>query len=178
MVNVYLAEGFEEVEAISVIDMLRRADIQVTIVSVDKEFVTGAHNITVKADVIIGNESDCEMIFLPGGMPGVTNLFDCEPLKKTLIKHNADGKLIAAICAAPLILGRLGFLKGKKGVCYPGFETELEGAEVTFDNVCRDGNIVTSRGAGTALEFSYELISILKNNEIANNIKKGIIDNR
>ena len=93
MVNVYLAQGFEEVEAISVIDMLRRADIDVNTVSVDGEFVTGAHNITVKADMLIGKEPSCEMIFLPGGMPGVTNLYDCKALKEILIRHNSDNKL-------------------------------------------------------------------------------------
>ena len=178
MVNVYLAQGFEEVEAISVIDMLRRAGVEVNLVSVDEKLVTGAHNITIKADMLIGAEKPCEMIFLPGGMPGVTNLFNCEALREILIKQNNDKKMIAAICAAPMILGRLGIMEGKKAVCYPGFEDELKGADVLFDNVCVCSNIITSRGAGTALELSYELIKILKSKEKADDIKKGIIDNR
>ncbi len=178
MVNVYLAQGFEEVEAISVIDMLRRAGVEVNTVSVEGEFVTGAHNITIKADMLIGEEKPSEMIFLPGGMPGVTNLLNCEALREILVKHNSDGKMIAAICAAPMILGRLGIVNGKKAVCYPGFEDELKGAEVLFDNVCVSSNIITSRGAGTALELSYELIKILKSYQKADDIKKGIIDNR
>jgi len=178
MVNVYLAEGFEEVEAISVIDMLRRAEIQVTTISIDKKLVKGAHNIIVEADMVLGQENECDMIFLPGGMPGVTNLFKCEALKDIVVKQNSEGKFIAAICAAPMILGQLGLLEGKNVVSYPGFEEYLKGGNVLFDNVCRDGNIITSRGAGTALEFSYELIKILKNAETAAKIKEGIIDNR
>ena len=178
MVNVYLAEGFEEVEAISVIDMLRRAEIQVTTISIDKKLVKGAHNIIVEADMVLGQENESDMIFLPGGMPGVTNLFKCEALKDIVVKQNSEGKFIAAICAAPMILGQLGLLEGKNAVSYPGFEKYLKGGNVLFDNVCRDGNIITSRGAGTALEFSYELIKILKNAETAAKIKEGIIDNR
>ena len=178
MVNVYLAEGFEEVEAISVIDMLRRAEIQVTTISIDKKLVKGAHNIIVEADMVLGQENESDMIFLPGGMPGVTNLFKCEALKDIVVKQNSEGKFIAAICAAPMILGQLGLLEGKNAVSYPGFEKYLKGGNVLFDNVCRDGNIITSRGAGTALEFSYELIKILKNAETAAKIKEGITDEK
>ncbi|MBO5454029.1 MAG: DJ-1/PfpI family protein [Clostridia bacterium] len=178
MVNVYLAEGFEEVEAITVIDMLRRAQIEVTTVSIGEKTVTGAHNIKVEADVLLGNEPVCEMIFLPGGMPGVTNLYACEPLREKLIAHNGENKYVAAICAAPMILGKLGILKDRKAVCYPGFEEYFEGGTPLYDNVCVDGNVITSRGAGTALEFSYKIISILKDEATASEIKKGIIDNR
>lgn len=178
MVNVFLAEGFEEIEALTVVDILRRADITVNTVSIGEICVTGAHGITVTADKKITECEECDMVVLPGGLPGVNNLENSPLLTNILLKQNKAQKYIAAICAAPMILGKLGMLKNKNAVSYPGFEKYFEGGNAKDDNVCVDGHIITSRGMGTALEFAYEIVSILKDRETAQKIKSGIIDNR
>ncbi len=162
-VIVFLAEGFEEIEAISIIDTLRRAEISVTSVSISKDkVVKGAHDIAIEADKLFDDIdfSNYDMIALPGGMPGAKNLNEHEGLKEQLKKF-AEEKLIGAICAAPMILGGMGLLKGKRVTCYPGFEPELIKAIVTHEPVTIDGNIITGRGPAFALQFSLQLIEIL-----------------
>lgn len=163
-VYIFLAEGFEEVEAGTPIDILRRAGIDVKLVAIDdSEYVTGARNITFKADVKLSelDKDGADMLILPGGMPGTTNLYNCKPLMELVKEYNEKGKRIAAICAAPTIFGKLGLLEGKKACCYPGMEDELYGAEVYVEPVVTDGNITTSRGMGTAVDFALELLTLL-----------------
>ena len=159
-VKVFLADGFEEIEGLTVVDLLRRAGIDVKTVSIMGRLeICGAHGIDVKADEIYENAdfSDAEMLVLPGGMPGTLHLKEHEGLRAILEKANEDGKKLAAICAAPTVLGGLGFLQGKKAVCYPSMEEGLTGAEVLYDNVVTDGNITTSRGLGTAIDFALRV---------------------
>lgn len=177
-VYIFLAPGFEEIEGLTVVDLMRRADIPITTVSVgDSLTVTGAHNITVKADILLseGAFSDAAMLILPGGAPGTCNLEACETLLNLLKQANAHGRYIGAICAAPMILGHLGFLKGRRAACYPGFEKDLTGAELSYEPAVVDGHIITSRGLGTAIEFAAALITLLKDKESAESIKKEVI---
>ena len=185
MVYVFLAEGFEEIEALTVIDVLRRAGVVTCSVKVAAQdladdsglAVTGAHGITVLADRSFDDVDPdaCRMAVLPGGMPGTKNLGACKALTELLTTSFAAGKKIAAICAAPSVLGDLGILKGKKACCYPGFEERLAGAQVTFDKVTQDGNVTTSRGMGTAIPFALSLVSQLVSEEKAQELAKGII---
>lgn len=163
-VYTFLANGFEEVEALCVIDLLKRASMDVVMVSVSGDLkVNGAHNIDIMADVLFEDASfeDVDVLFLPGGMPGTKNLDNHEGLKQKLVEFNNNGKLITAICAAPMVLGHLGILNGKGATCYPGFEQELIGANVLYDNVVVDGNVITSRGMGTAIDLGLKLIEVL-----------------
>ncbi len=172
-----LAEGFEEVEALAVIDLLRRANVEITMVSVmNFEKVTGSHNITVMCDDKI-DDIDIEsfdMIFLPGGMPGTNNLDMSEKLCDYIKEFHSKGKLLAAICAAPKVFGRLGILKDKKATCFPGFEKDLIGAILVSDKVVKDGNVITSKGMGTAIDLGLELIKVLVGSEEANEMAKTI----
>lgn len=175
---VFLADGFEEVEGLTVVDLLRRAKVEVIMTSVTGSGeVRGANGITVKADQLFEDidASDADMLILPGGQPGTTNLGVYKPLTELLVKWNADGKKMAAICAAPMVFGGLGLLRGKKATCYPGCEGGLEGAETVEDRVVTDGNITTSRGVGTAIAFALELITILADKETSDTIRKGIV---
>lgn len=168
MVYVFLAEGFEEVEALTPVDILRRAGIETYLVSVnDKKSVKSSHGVEIKADKKFSeiDKDAADMLILPGGMPGTLNLYLFKPLMKLVTDYNAKGKRIAAICAAPTNFGKLGLLEGKKAVCYPGMEDELIGAKVMKDSVVTDGNITTSRGMGTAIDFSLELLKLLTGNE-------------
>jgi len=160
-IAVHLADGFEEIEAVSIIDVLRRADLDVLVVSVTgNPEVTGAHRIKVIADVLFEqvNYDEIGMIVLPGGMPGATNLDAHEALKIQIKKFNAGNKPLAAICAAPLVFGNLGIMEGKQAVCYPGFEKYLKGAEILSIPVVDSGNIITGRGVGAALEFALKIV--------------------
>ncbi|MDO4188103.1 MAG: DJ-1/PfpI family protein [Lachnospiraceae bacterium] len=177
-VFVFLATGFEEIEALTPVDILRRAGIDVKLVSITgDEIVTGARGINVKADLLFENiDSDlADILVLPGGMPGTTNLMKYEPLMELIEKYNNNGKNIAAICAAPTIFGKLGLLEGKKATCYPGMEDDLIGAQVCYDSVVTDGNITTSRGMGTALDFSLELLNIFKGEEEAKSMAEKVV---
>ncbi len=171
---VFLAEGFEETEAITPIDMLRRAGVEVTLVSITgSKTVTGSHGIPVTADVLF-NEPDYDsfdMLLLPGGGPGTKNLESFEELLTLLKKADGNGKILSAICAAPRILGKLGFLKGQRAVCYPGNEEFLEGAEVPSDEkAVISGRYVTAKGMGAAVEFGAALIEVLLGKEKAEEI--------
>jgi len=160
MVFVFLANGFEEIEAVTPIDILRRCNIPVTVVSIyDVKSVTGAHGIEVKADITIDEvEYDsAKMFILPGGSLGVENLGNCGPLKEMLSKAEKDGKFIAAICAAPTLLGKLALLNDRKATCYPSLLNELIAKKSVKESVVEDGNIITSMGAGTSADFGFAL---------------------
>lgn len=175
---VHLATGFEEIEAITIIDVLRRAGLDVITVSVTGEIkVTGAHNVTIEADQLFlnANYDQADMIILPGGMPGTSNLMNHKGLESQLVKFNGEKKWIGAICAAPMVLGSLGFLKGKNAVCYPGFESKLVGATVSQLPFALDGNIITGRGVGTALDFSLEIVRLLKGSELAGELRSALV---
>lgn len=178
MVNILLANGFEEVEALTPCDMLRRAEIEVNLVStVDDIYVTGNHGICVKCDKMLDEASDCDMVILPGGLPGVPNLMENKKVKDLVKNQLENGKRVAAICAAPWILGELGLTEGKKTTCYPGFEEKLTGAITTPEKVVTDGLITTSKAAGTAMDFAFEIIKVLKNAETADKVKNSIYFN-
>ncbi|BBF44346.1 DJ-1/YajL/PfpI superfamily protein [Lachnospiraceae bacterium KM106-2] len=177
-VFVFLADGFEEIEGLTVVDLLRRAEIDVTMISVtDTIEVMGAHGIVVTADKIYEevHMDEADMLVLPGGMPGTKTLGKHEPLVTKLKEFEKQGKWIAAICAAPSVLGMNGILQGRKATCYPGFEDKLQGAEVVKDKVVIDNHVITSRGLGTAIEFASEIIAQFKGQETARKIKEDII---
>ncbi len=174
---VFLADGFEEIEAIAPIDIMRRAGIDVTTISVTatKE-VRGAHDILLQADCLFGqiDFSNADLLFLPGGMPGTKNLEAHVGLKQLLLKHANEGKKLAAICAAPSILGKLGLLKGKEAVCFPGFEETLKGAILSDKKVVQSGNIITGKAAGAAVEFGLKLVENLKGKSAAEQVGSSI----
>ncbi len=161
-VYVFLATGFEEIEAFAPVDILRRANVDVKTVSVkDTRYVKSAHGVVVKADIIL-READipnAEILVLPGGMPGAEELAACPKLNKALMSQNERGGLIAAICAAPMVLGRLGLLQGRRATCYPGFEPYLSGAKYTGAEIEIDKNIITAYGPGAAVDFGFTLLS-------------------
>ncbi|MCL6102292.1 MAG: DJ-1/PfpI family protein [Bacteroidetes bacterium] len=174
----HLATGFEETEAITIVDVLRRAELDVITVSVTGERkVTGAHQIPIEADQLFEatDYANASMILLPGGMPGTSNLMKHAGLTEQLIKFNSGKKRIGAICAAPMILGSLGFLKGKKAVCYPGFEQHLTGATVLSSPFVVDEHIITGRGVGTALDFSLEIVRLLKGDMVASELRSALV---
>ncbi len=176
MIYVLLANGFEEIEALTPVDMLRRAGSHVKTVSIEDGLVVhGAHGIDVVADVMPADASDkIDLLILPGGMPGSLNL-DASPVTDDMLRRvTADGGRIAAICAAPLVLGRRGLLKGKLATCYPGFEKELEGAIVRKEPVVTDGLITTARGMGAAMTFGAELVKWLHGKEEAKRMLRGV----
>lgn len=169
-IAVHLADGFEEIEAISIIDVLRRADLEVIVTSVTGKLeVAGAHQLKVLADKLFDdvNYNDVSMIVLPGGMPGAANLDAHEGLRAQIVKFNNENKPLAAICAAPLVYGNLGILKGKQAVCYPGFEKFLKGAEIMNHPVAESGNVITGRGPGAAIQFALKLVEKLVSAEKA-----------
>lgn len=176
-VNVFFAEGYEEVEALTVVDILRRAGIKTDMVSVTGErAVTGSHGITIQTDKLFEEIDDsAEMIVLPGGIPGTPNLKAHKGLADLISGYNQSGKYIAAICAAPTVYGEMGLLKGRRATCYPGLEDGLIGAEALTDAVVTDGNIITSRGLGTAIDFGLVLTSILLDKGTALNLASKIV---
>lgn len=177
-VNVYLAEGFEEIEALTVVDVLRRADVEVATVSIsNSKEVKGAHSIPVVADKTFddADHNTADMLVLPGGMPGTTNLEKHEGLKSLIKEFYHSEKLIAAICAAPSILGKMELLESSMATCYPGFEEDLKGAILSDDLVIRHKNIITSKGPGTAMLFALDLVDVLVGREIAEEVKAGMI---
>lgn len=179
-VYVFLAEGFEEVEALSPVDILRRAGAEVTLVSVKDAVVEGARGIKVVSDISI-DDMDIEkadMIILPGGFPGFENLANCEKVISAINYMIKKDRYVAAICGAPAaVLGKNGFLKDKAAVCYPGMEDGLYCKQVSEDNVCISGNIITSKSAATAMEFSIVLTELLFGKDQCEKIKKSIVYN-
>lgn len=176
MIYALLAEGFEEIEALTVVDVLRRADIDIKTVCIgDGNTVKGAHNISVIADENIDNVSDFDMIFLPGGYPGYVNLENSQKVKDLLSLATSQNKYVAAICAAPSVLGKMGLLKGKKACCFPSFEDTLEGADVCFDDVVVSDKIITSKGAGTAHKLAFKLVEMMKSKALADKLFESMI---
>jgi 4-methyl-5(b-hydroxyethyl)-thiazole monophosphate biosynthesis len=179
MIYFFLADGFEEVEAFAPIDLLRRADLEVVTVGINKKRVVGAHSIAVESDIdaetFLKGSVKPEMIVFPGGMPGTKNL-DESPISDFAISLAAKSDaFIAAICAAPMILGKRGLLCGRTATCYPGFEKHLEGAFLSDKHVVRDGKIITAAGMGVAVPFGLELVSALKGSVFADKLRKAII---
>ena len=177
-VCVFLAPGFEEVEGLTVVDLLRRAGAELSMVSIEEtRTIAGTHGITVEADKLLDevNYAEQDLLVLPGGMPGTLNLKNCDKLLDILRDFNSQGKMLAAICAAPTVFGHMGILAGKKATCYPGCEDGLNGAEYVVQNVVIDGNITTSRGIGTAIDFSLSLIAQLYDQAKADELAEGIV---
>lgn len=169
-IAVHLADGFEEIEAIAIIDVLRRAGLDVVTVSVTGKLeITGAHQIKVLADKLFESVdySDVYMIVLPGGMPGASNLNAHDGLKHQIKEFVAENKQLAAICAAPLVFGNLGILAGKQAVCYPGFENQLKDADILQVPVADSGNIITGRGPGVAIQFALKIVEKVVSTEKA-----------
>ncbi len=176
MIYVFFAPGFEEIEAIATVDMLRRAQLAVTTVGIGAKTVTGSHGITIVCDKS-GDAldiSDCSAVVLPGGMPGTNNLEQSPLVQSCLEQASQRGAWICAICAAPLILGHKNLLQGRRATCYPGYEQELYGAEATGDAVCTDNNIITGKGAGAVFNFAAAIIAALRGSEAAAEIKEGM----
>lgn len=177
MIYLFLADGFEEIEALTPVDVLRRAGLEVRTVSVSgKTKVEGSHGINVEADLTL---SECgltgaEMLILPGGKTGTQNLRESEKLASLLLDADKRGLYLAAICAAPSVLGKLGLLRGVRAVCYPGNEKWLEGAQITDADVVRDGRYVTARGMGVSLQFALELVKVLRGDEAAREIAASV----
>jgi protein deglycase len=177
-IAVHLAEGFEEIEAVNIIDVLRRAEINVKVVSITNNLeVTGSHGIKIIADKLFQevNYNLIDMIILPGGMPGATNLNNHLGLREQILNFYDTKKLLGAICAAPLVFGNLGILKNKNTTCYPGFENQLHGAIATGENIEVADNIITGKGAGVAIDFALKIVEIIKGKELANKLAQKMI---
>ena len=176
--GVFLADGMEEVECLAVVDMLRRGGVDTVMISVmGNRLVTGAHGITVLADAVFeeADFSDCDLLFLPGGVPGTPNLASHEGLRRLLREFAAAGKRLAAICAAPSILGGLGLLEGRTATCYPGWEKKLNGAVHTVQGVVTDGTVTTARSVGFAVDMGIELVRLLEGEETALAVREAIL---
>lgn len=177
-IAVFLAEGFEEIEALTVVDLCRRAKLETDMVSVTGSLtVTGSHGITVTADRLLADTdfSDLDMIVLPGGMPGTTNLEACAPLMEQVRAFHEEKRRLAAICAAPGIFGRMGILEGRNATSHPSVTDALAGAEVSQKETVPDGHILTSRGMGTAIPFALKIIEIFTDKDKARSIGQGIV---
>lgn len=177
MVYIFLADGFEETEALAPLDILRRSGIETLTVGVTGKEVCGAHGIKVEADILPGEVdlTELEGVALPGGLPGADNLAASDEVADILEFAYKNGLLICAICAAPYILGERGYLNGKKATCYTGYEEKLLGATCTGEPVVRDGNIITARGAGAALSFGFHIAAALKGEDAAKKVKDSML---
>lgn len=178
MVYMFLAEGFEETEALGIVDILRRAQLDVQTVSVTgNKIVTSSHQIPVCADCLFKDADleNCEMMILPGGLPGATNLLEHTALCAALQTQNNKKKYVAAICAAPMVLGKNGILQGKKATCYPGFDKYLDGAVYTANLVELDDHIVTGKGPVAVSEFAFTLVHLLAGKEKELEVRKGML---
>ncbi len=177
-VCVFFADGFEEIEGLTVVDILRRAGVETEMVSVmGRKEIQGAHGIKVEADSLF-EETDAagaDMLVLPGGMPGTLNLKAHEGLQELLRSFDRQEKYIAAICAAPSVLAEMGILKGRKACSYPSFEDKLEGAQVVREPAVTDGHITTGRGMGTAIPFALRLTALLAGEERAEEVRESIV---
>ncbi len=177
MVYFFIAEGFEEIEALCPLDLLRRAGIEVKTVGVGAKEITGSHGITVKTDITSAEYADevPELVFLPGGMPGTLNLRADETVVNAVKKAHSNGAYVAAICAAPMILGELGILRGKEAICYPGFEDKLTGARISENRVVADGNVLTAAGMGVSLDFGLLIVDKLCGKDTADKLRASVI---
>lgn len=174
-IYVFMANGFEEIEALAPVDILRRGGQEVSTVSVTGTlWVESSHGITVKADMLFDESdfADADMLLLPGGMPGSVNLNNHEGLRLLLLSHAERGGRIGAICAAPMVLGSLGLLQGRRATCSPGFEVYLDGAEFTAELVTVDGNIITGEGPGASLPYAYKILSFFAGDEAVHALQK------
>ena len=180
MIYLFLAQGFEEVEALTPLDLLRRAGLSVTTVGIGGREITGSHGIPVLADITdkefdaIGDTAP-EMVILPGGMPGTTNLEASPSVRHAIQTAHACGAYIAAICAAPSILGKMNLLHGVEAICFPGFEDALVGATLSKQPIVKDGRIITAKGMGVALSFGLVLVECFKGRAYANKLKKSVM---
>ncbi len=177
MIYVFLAEGFEEVEALATVDVLRRAGLEVATVGVTGSLVSGSHKITVQTDLTLEQAEmnrDLDAVVLPGGMPGTTNLQNNAEVMAFVDYAYENGRLVCAICAAPSILGQKGMLRGRKACCFPGFEGLLEGAEVSDKPVCVDGNVITGRSCGVALEFGTAIAKAFIGEDMAQKLWESL----
>ena len=177
MIYMFLAEGFEEVEALAPLDLIRRAGLKIKTVGVGSKTVVGSHGIPVVADMTAEEFSDNEpdMVILPGGMPGTKNLDANETVHKAIADAVKNDAYVCAICAAPMILGKLGLVRGKNAVCYPGFEEYLDGATIPDKKVACDGKIITAKGMGAAIEFGLAIVAALKDEETADSLAVATI---
>lgn len=178
MIYVFLATGFEDIEALAPVDIMRRAGLNVQTVSITGErIVESAHGVGVASDKLLSeiDFTEAEMIVLPGGLPGSTNLDACKPLTQAIARHFETGGPIAAICAAPLVFGHLGLLQGRRATCYPGVESELKGATYTAAIVEQDENIITGKGPGAAFEFSYTIVDYFLGEGASQPLRQGMI---
>lgn len=177
-IGIFMADGCEEIEGLTVVDIVRRAKLEIETISITgKQEVTGSHGITFLADTLAEKTDYDELdgIVLPGGMPGTLNLGASDTVKNVIKSFAAEGKLVAAICAAPSVLGENGVLQGKKATCHPGFEEKLTGAEWQEKNVVVDQNVITSRGMGTAIEFALEIVRQMEPDADIEHVKKGLV---
>lgn len=180
-IGIFMADGCEEIEGLTVVDIVRRAKFEIMTISITgKKEVTGSHNITFHADALSGevNYDELDGIVLPGGMPGTLNLGADETVNAVIKKFAEEGKLVAAICAAPSVLGEAGILIGKKATCHPGFEDKLDGARVVYQNVAVDGNVITSRGMGTAIDFALAIAEYFTDEETVSHVIQGLVYSR
>lgn len=176
----FIANGSEEIEALTTVDVLRRAGLELITVSISgSECIDGAHGVTIKCDTTIeeADLSDADMLLLPGGLPGATNLLEHNDVREALMKQAEKGGKIGAICAAPMVLGDLGLLNGKKATCYPGFEKYLTGAEYTHDVYTIDGNIITGEGPAATLPYAYAIAEMFAGKEVADGLREGMMFN-
>lgn len=176
-VCVLLAEGFEEIESLTVSDIIRRANVDCDLVSIKGGKVKSSHGVVIEADEIFDESMEYDLVVLPGGMPGATNLRDDERVIKFIKNQNKEGKLIGAICAAPIVLAKAGLTEGRNITSYPGFEDELGNCNYLEESVVVDNNIITSRGPATAMEFAYKLLEKLGYVDEADSIAKGMLYN-
>ncbi len=174
-VCILLAEGFEEIEALTVSDIMRRAEVTCDLVSIGGKQVKSSHGVIVEADKIFKEDMDYDLVVIPGGMPGATNLRDDDRVIKFVKKQNKEGKLIGAICAGPIVLGRAGLTEGRDITSYPGYEDELPNCEYLEEAVVVDENIITSRGPATAMTFAYKLLEILGYAHKVEGISSGML---
>lgn len=180
-VYIFLADGFEELEALAPLDILRRAGLDVELVSITDEIeVVGSHGLRVLCDSTIDliSPENAELLILPGGMPGSDNLAASEELAEILVKHNKEGKRLAAICAAPYVLGELHILEGKQATCYPGYEDKLLGAEFLNQSVVVSQNVITGNGAGAAVKFAFKIVAELKGQRLADFLAEKMMNDK
>lgn len=174
----FLADGFEDIEALGPVDILRRGGVEVMTVSIGRSLaVTSAHGVEVKADILFGDAdlSDADLLLIPGGMPGAKNIDEHEGVRRALVAQNAAGRRIGAICAGPMVLGYLGLLDGRRATCYPGFEKELAGATYTAEPFTVDGNIVTGKGPGATFAYAYAILEMFKGERVTRMMKEGMM---
>lgn len=177
-IGIFMADGCEEIEGLTVVDIVRRAKMEIVMISVTgKKEVTSSHKVTFLTDALASevNYEEFDGIVLPGGMPGTLHLGEDKTVNEVIRKFAAEGKLVCAICAAPSVLGAAGILQGKNATCHPGFEEKLEGAVFSEKSVVVDGNVITSRGMGTAIPFALEIVRYFKDDVAVEEIKKGLV---